>query len=255
MSKVIAGNWKMNGSKKDLDIWFEDFYNAMCESEKNYNDNIPTVLICVPTIFINYAISLAEKYNSKTKFIKINIGCQDIYVEGKGAYTGNNSAVFLCDFGLKYTLVGHSERRQNDNETDAMVSKKVYNAVENNIIPILCVGESLEIREKKQHLDFVGQQVLNNIKDVDLGKIIIAYEPVWAIGTGKVPTLDEIQEVNSYLKKVLDCSDKTPVLYGGSVKSSNVKDIVSLDSVDGVLVGGASLKGEEFFNIVKNSVL
>ncbi|MDR0572347.1 MAG: triose-phosphate isomerase [Rickettsiales bacterium] len=252
MQKIISGNWKMNGSRSDLNRWFEDFFGEVLEFEKNLNQAAPIVLICVPTIYIGYAENLAIKYNERTKYIKINIGCQDIHVEERGAYTGSNSVVFVGDFDLKYTLIGHSERRQYERETDEIVAKKAINAIKNSITPIVCVGESLEVRDKQQHLSFIEEQVLKSTNGVDINRIIIAYEPVWAIGTGKVPTLNEIEEINSKIKEILG---EIPVLYGGSVKSSNTKDITSLRSVDGVLVGGASLKGEEFFNILKNSIL
>jgi triosephosphate isomerase len=255
MQKLILGNWKMNGSKSDLESWFGDFFKNATEFEKTYRGEAPVVLICVPAIFIEYAQKLADKFNPRTKNIKVNIGSQDIHQEDKGAFTGNISALFIKDFGLKYTLVGHSERRQYEGETSELVAKKSANAIKNSITPIICVGEPLEIREKRQHLAFVKDQTLDSIKNVDLNKAIIAYEPVWAIGTGKVPTLDDIEEINSYIKKILAGSGNVAVVYGGSVKSSNAKEIMSLKSVDGVLVGGGSLKGEEFFNIAKNSVL
>ncbi|MDR1203374.1 MAG: triose-phosphate isomerase [Tannerellaceae bacterium] len=249
MQKLILGNWKMNGSKSNLESWFSGFFKNVTEFEKTYKGEASVVLICVPAIFIEYAQNLADEYNLKTKNIKVNIGSQDIHFEDKGAFTGNTSALFIKDFGIKYTLVGHSERRQYEGETSELVAKKSANAVRNGITPIICVGEPLEVREKRQHLAFVKDQTLDSVKNVDLSKIIIAYEPVWAIGTGKVPTPDDIEEINSYIKKTLTGSGNVAVVYGGSVKSSNAKEIMSLKSVDGVLVGGGSLNGEEFSNI------
>jgi triosephosphate isomerase len=251
MLKLISGNWKMNGSKSELKSWFDDFFKNAIEFEKSCEKTVPSTLICVPSIFVEDAQNLANEYNKKVKNIRINIGSQDIHQEDKGAFTGSTSALFIKEFGLKYTLVGHSERRQYDGETNELVAKKSINAIKNDLTPIICIGESLETREQKQHLSFIEKQALASTNGVDLNKSIIAYEPVWAIGTGKIPTLDEIEEINSYIKKVLG---NVVVLYGGSVKSSNTKEITSLKSVDGVLVGGASLKGEEFFNILKNSL-
>ena len=250
MAKIIAGNWKMNGSKSDIETWFKDFYNA----DKG-NKNLPTVLISLPSIYIQYCKEVAKNY----KGIEVNIGVEDCHQELKGAFTGNISATMLKDFDVKYSIIGHSERRQYEKETNEIVNKKAKTCVENGIIPLVCVGEDLETRESNNYLQFIENQVLESTKDLNLNKIIIAYEPVWAIGTGKVPTLMEIEEINSYIKAIL--SKKTGikeenivVLYGGSVKSSNVADITGLKSVDGVLVGGASLKGEEFYNIVANSL-
>lgn len=250
MAKIIAGNWKMNGSKNDIETWFKDFYNA----DKG-NKNLPTILISLPFIYIQYCKEVAKNY----KGIEVNIGVEDCHQELKGAFTGNISATMLKDFDVKYSIIGHSERRQYEKETNEIVNKKAKTCVENGIIPLVCVGEDLETRESNNYLQFIENQVLESTKDLDLNKIIIAYEPVWAIGTGKVPTLEEIEEINSYIKAILNKKtgikeENIVVLYGGSVKSSNVADITGLKSVDGVLVGGASLKGEEFYNIVANSL-
>ena len=257
---IISGNWKMNGSKKDLDQWFEDFFKQAKEFEKNntIKDN-PLLLICVPDLYFSYAQELAKKYNATTKTLKVNIGLQDLHQEDKGAFTGNTSAVFAEEFGCNYSILGHSERRQYQHESNEIVAKKAINAIKHNITPLLCIGETLEIREAKKHLEFIEKQLLESIKDVDLSKTIIAYEPVWAIGTGKVPTMAEIDEICTFIKKIASKSTglnikDIKVLYGGSVKSSNVAEISKIEAVDGVLVGGASLKGEEFFNIYKNSL-
>lgn len=259
MIRIISGNWKMNGSLADLDNWFKDFFNKAVDFEKTHSEKVSDVLICVPSIYIQYASKLAEEYNKKTKNIKVFIGSEDCHQENKGAFTGNISPVMLKEFGVKYTIIGHSERRQFEKETNILVLKKAINALNNDITPLICVGESLEVRENKKHLEFIEQQVLESTDGIDIKKVIIAYEPVWAIGTGKVPTLSEIEEINSYIKKVLAKKnnineDDVNVLYGGSVKLSNTKEITSIKSVNGVLVGGASLKGEEFFNIVINSL-
>lgn len=256
MISIIAGNWKMNGSKKELDQWFKDFFGKAEEFEKTTKlKEVPLILICIPSIFIEYAQILAKKYNEKTKQIKVFIGAQDCHYEDKGAFTGNTSTSFLNEFDCKYSIIGHSERREFEKETNNLVAKKSINAIENNITPLLCVGETLNIREAKQHLNFIQEQVKESIQGVDLSKTIIAYEPVWAIGTGKVPSIEDIEEMNSFIKKLVSSEIKDlKVLYGGSVKSSNIAEISALPSVDGVLVGGASLKGEEFFNIFKNSL-
>lgn len=244
----------MNGSVENIKSWFEDFFNKAKDFENV--DKFPSVLICLPSIYIPYAQEISKKYFGK---LEVFIGAEDCHQENSGAFTGNVSPTMLKEFGVKYVIVGHSERRQYENESDELVAKKALNALNNNITPILCVGESLEVRESGRHLDFIKKQVLNSTEGLDLNRTIIAYEPVWAIGTGKVPTLDEIEEINSYIKKVLAeknkmTEDSISVLYGGSVKSSNTREITGLKSVNGVLVGGASLKGEEFFNIIANSL-
>ncbi len=258
MLSIIAGNWKMNGSKKDLELWFKDFSEAVSgDITLSSVEKDVKILICVPSIFIQYAQDLAKAFNSNNRRFKILIGSEDCHYKNEGAFTGNISPVFLKELGCGYTIVGHSERRMYEGETDDIVNKKAINALASDLIPIVCVGESLEIRENNTYLDFIRNQVLASLKDVDLTKAIIAYEPVWAIGTGKVPTTKEIEQINKFIKDLTYKEFKTKdvkVLYGGSVKSSNISDISKLKSVDGVLVGGASLKGTEFFNIFKNSL-
>jgi triosephosphate isomerase len=244
---IISGNWKMNGSKSMIEQWFKDF----AEISKGTKNNGIDIVICVPDLYIGYAISKADEFNKNSTF-KVSIGAEDIHPAEKGAFTGNISPLFLNEFNCKYTLTGHSERRQYQNETDELIQQKSNSALTHNITPIVCVGEDLKIRESKKHLEVVERQVLITTKDLDLSKLIIAYEPVWAIGTGKVPTISEIEEVCSHIKKILKKNVK--VLYGGSVKGDNAKEILSLKSVDGVLVGGASMKGVDFFNIVQGAI-
>ena len=187
----------------------------------------------------------------------IKVAAENCNELDSGAYTGEVSVPMLKEVGITYCIIGHSERREYEKETNEIVAKKSVNAIKNSLTPLICVGESLETREAKQHLEFIEKQVIESVKDVDLNKAIIAYEPVWAIGTGKVPSLDDIEEINAHIKSVVAKEfgvKDIKVLYGGSVKSSNIDGISKLKSVDGVLVGGASLKGEEFFNIYKNSL-
>lgn len=261
MTTVISGNWKMNGSKAMIDQWFVDFTKSAKEFEDS-NDlkgkELPLILICVPDIYIEYAIKKAQEYNTKMNYFKVLIGAEDCHFEEKGAFTGSISPLFLNEINCKYTLVGHSERRQYQNENDMMIAKKATAALAHGIVPVICFGEDLATREAGKHLEVVGEQVLNSTEGVDLTKVILAYEPVWAIGTGKVPTEAEIDEMEGYVKDILNkmkgVDTKTlTVLYGGSVKASNSKDILSLKNVNGVLVGGASMKGEEFFGIVKGN--
>lgn len=261
MTTIISGNWKMNGSKAMIDQWFEDFTKSAIEFEKEHQidkDKLPLILICLPDIYIEYAMKKADEYNAKMKQFKVFIGAEDAYYEEKGAFTGNTSPAFLKEIGCKYTLVGHSERRQYQHESDSLVAKKASKCLGYGITPLVCVGEDLATREAKKHLEVVGEQVLNSTAGVDLENIIIAYEPVWAIGTGKVPTEADIDEMEGYIKDILHKmrqieTSKLKVVYGGSVKSSNAESILHLKHVNGVLVGGASMQGEEFFGIVKGS--
>jgi len=253
MTRIISGNWKMNGSKAMIDHWFEDFFLKVKQFESTNTidkDKIPLVLICVPDIFIEYAMLKANIYNKTSKYFKVHIGAQDVHQDDNGAFTGNTSPLFLKEVNCKYTIVGHSERRQFQHEDNDMVSKKAKSALNHNITPLVCVGEDLATREANKYLDVVGKQVIQSTEGLDLNLAIIAYEPIWAIGTGKVPTLDEINEMIVFIKNTLH-ADKVKVLYGGSVKSSNAADILKLPPCDGVLVGGASMKGAEFFDIAR----
>ncbi|GMO11008.1 MAG: triose-phosphate isomerase [Rickettsiales bacterium] len=247
----ISGNWKMNGSKSAIDQWFADFTNLAKENEGNAKTP-NEILICVPDVYIEYAIAKANEYNKGTNNFKVNIGAENVHEEEKGAFTGNTSPLFLNEVKCEYTLTGHSERRQFQGETDEVINKKSASALQHNITPVICCGEDLAVRESKKHLEVVGKQVEIATAGLDLDKVIVAYEPVWAIGTGKVPTTEEIDEVCAHIKAVLKKQD-LKVLYGGSVKGSNAKEILTLKNVDGVLVGGASLKGADFFDIIKGT--
>ena len=256
MTTIVSGNWKMNGSRVALKEWFEAFYAKASEYEQKGEVNsskIPTILLCLPDIYIEHASKLAKEFNANTKF-KVYIGAEDCHMEDTGAFTGNNSAAFLKDFDCKYTLVGHSERRQFQGETSEMVAKKAAAALRNNVTPVVCFGEDLTAREKGTFFEFVKDQVLKSTEGIDLTKVVLAYEPVWAIGTGKVPSEADINEMEGFVRETLAKErgvdkNKLTLLYGGSVKASNAGAIIGLSEVNGVLVGGASMKGEEFFNI------
>ncbi|MDR2777218.1 MAG: triose-phosphate isomerase [Rickettsiales bacterium] len=255
MVKIISGNWKMNGSRKEIKKWFQNFFKKVELFEKINRKEVPDILLCVPSLYLSFAKQVAAGHNKDTEQFKIIIGAQDCHYETSGSFTGNLSPLMLREFDIDHTIVGHSERRLFEHETDELVAKKARACIENDITPIICVGEPLSIRETGKHLEFLAKQVFDSTENVDITRAIIAYEPIWAIGTGKIPTLDEIEETNGYLKKVLSKKSSIPsneitILYGGSVKASNSKEISNLESVDGMLVGGASLKGDEFFDIV-----
>lgn len=199
---------------------------------------------------------------NELKGSNIKVGAQNIYFEDKGAYTGEISAEMLKDIDMDYCIVGHSERRKYFKETDQDVNKKVKKLLEYGIIPIICVGESLEQREEKQHFEVVKKQVVQAFKDIqasDAVSCIIAYEPIWAIGTGKTATKEEAEEMCKYIRDIIsqlynsDVSETIRIQYGGSVNLSNAKEILTMPNIDGALIGGASLK-LEFVDII-NSII
>ncbi len=192
-----------------------------------------------------------------TRGTAIRVGAQNCADEAKGAYTGEVSAEMIASLGISYVILGHSERRQYYGETSATLNKRMSQAYANNLVPIYCVGETLEERESGKLWDVVKAQVeevVFNLTDEQFRQLVIAYEPVWAIGTGKVATADQAQEMHAFIRKVLadkfpTLAEKTPILYGGSVKPENAKEIFAKEDVDGGLIGGASLKAEDFIGI------
>ena len=236
-NKIIAANWKMNGS---LD--FIDNYLANLNSIEIPNDICG--IFCPPSIYLN---------NCKLSNKSLYLGAQDCSIYDNGAYTGDISALMLKDISCDFCIVGHSERRTIFNQSDKDIRLKSSKLIENSIIPILCVGETLD--EKNQGL--TKQTLRNQISfsmpiNASTNTVIIAYEPIWAIGTGLTPSLEEIQEIHYFLKHEIKEFMNYKILYGGSVKSSNSFEILNLQSVDGVLVGGASLDFIEFSKILKN---
>ena len=243
--KVIAGNWKMN-ILPDATINFINEFAPLVKDTQN------DVILCVPYTDLFYALLNVQGTN-------IKIGAQNMHWEDNGAYTGEISGKMLKSIGVEYVIIGHSERRQYFAETDETVNKKVKKALECELKPIICVGETLEQREQGVTKDIITNQVakaLEGISEEQLEKIIIAYEPIWAIGTGKTATKedanDTIKEIRAKLAEIYgnDNAEKVIIQYGGSVKSSNAKELFNMSDIDGGLVGGASLKSEEFSKIV-----
>ncbi len=243
--KVIAGNWKMNKSPKDVEEFMEKFPGLVSDTENE-------VILCVPFIDLCKAVKLSKGTNVK-------IGAQNMHFKDSGAYTGEISPKMLNDLNVEYVIIGHSERREYFNETDETVNLKIKAALTHDLKPIVCVGETLEQREAGITKDFVTGQVRNALKEItedELKKIIIAYEPIWAIGTGKTASKEDANEVCKWIREELralygDVADEIIIQYGGSVKSSNAKDLFEMSDIDGGLVGGASLEPEEFSKIVK----
>ncbi|OFV71685.1 triose-phosphate isomerase [Acetobacterium wieringae] len=240
---IIAGNWKMN--------------NDSFETEKLMNTLLPLVagaeaevVFCPTYLGLQKAVELAKDSN-------VGIGAQNMHFEKSGAYTGEVSGEMLKAIGVKYVLIGHSERREYFNETDETVNKKAIKALSLGITPIVCCGETLEERESgKAEAKVVGQMEAGLKGIDDITKVVVAYEPIWAIGTGKTASKEEANEACGWVRKTIakmfgeDAAQKVRIQYGGSVNPENIKDLMAMDNIDGALVGGASLK-PTFSEIVK----
>ena len=239
---IIAGNWKMNMLPNEA-IGFIEELEPLVKDTKN------EVIICVPFTDFFYANNMSQDTN-------INVGVQNMHYEDKGTYTGEISAPMLKSINCKYVIIGHSERRQYFNETDETVNKKIKKALEYELKPIMCVGETLEQKEDGKTISVITNQIekgLEGLEAKDLENIVIAYEPIWAIGTGKTATSEDAQNtIKSIRNKVKELfnTDDISILYGGSVKGSNAKELFSMPDIDGGLVGGASLKADSFAEIV-----
>jgi len=245
---LIAGNWKMNGNKKDI-----SFIKGLLKFISNHKFKNVEVLICPP-------FTLIDKFSSLTSRSSINIGAQDCSSNESGAYTGEISASMIKDFNGKYCIIGHSERRIYHNETNNLINSKILQAQEKNLRTILCVGETLSDRKNKRTLRVLGNQIKASLKGkINPNQLDIAYEPVWAIGTGLVPNNSDIEEVHNFifskLKKIYGNRVKNiRILYGGSVNSNNISSISSLNNVSGALIGGASLKIGDMKSILKQFI-
>lgn len=240
MRKILAaGNWKMNKTASEA----SEFIKELTESVKGAKND---VLICVPFTNLETAVRLTEGTNVK-------VGAQNMDYHDSGAYTGEVSADMLLDAGVKYVVIGHSERREYYNETDKTVNLKVLKALEKGITPVLCCGESLEQREGGITFDWVRMQIKLALAGVeDVTKVVIAYEPIWAIGTGKTATSEQAEEVCGAIRECVatlygkDAAENTTILYGGSVNAKNAAELFAMENIDGGLVGGASLKTADF---------
>lgn len=242
---LIAGNWKMNKTVSETVTLVSEI------TDKITNPNCD-VVICVPYTSLNDAVKL-------TNGSPIKVGAQNMHFLDNGAYTGEISADMLLELGVTYVIIGHSERREYYNETDETVNKKILKSIEKNLIPIVCVGETLEQRENNETLDLVKGQVEKALKDVsssDIKKVVFAYEPIWAIGTGKTATCEQANEVCKYIRECVknlynkEIADEIKILYGGSMNVKNADELLKEPDIDGGLIGGASLKSEDFSNIV-----
>lgn len=242
---IIAGNWKMNMSIKEGVEFIKSIKTPLEGTDVE-------VVICAP-------FTMLKDLKETAKGSNIKIGAQNMHYNENGAFTGEISPMMLKEIDMDYVIIGHSERRQYYNETDETVNKKVIKALEVGILPIMCCGETLEEREAEQTKDIVKNQIINGIKGIsndDMKKVVIAYEPIWAIGTGKTASSEEANEVIAYIRETLkdiygeETSEEVRIQYGGSVKPANVEEIMNQPDIDGALVGGASLKSESFIELV-----
>lgn len=229
--KFIVGNWKMNGTMDDK----EKLLHSLKHVETNNK-----IIVCLPFTLLH------------GNDFGITIGAQDISEHKNGAYTGDISGTMIRESGAKYVIVGHSERRLYHNETNEIVKAKAIAAIKNKIIPIICIGETDTEHDAGRTMSVVKQMLLQSVPKT--GEYIIAYEPRWAIGSGITPTNEEISNVFQTIIKTLHSIDRenTPVIYGGSVNLSNANDIINIENVDGLLIGGASLKSDTFVPIIKS---
>lgn len=239
----IAANWKMNKTLSET----QEFISKFIPEVKEKSD--VDIAIALPFTYLTVA---AEKL----KNTNVMLAAQDVFYEEKGAYTGEISPLMLVDIGCQYVIVGHSERRQYFNETDDIVNRKIKAAKKAGLGVVLCIGESLDEREAGKTFDVLQREIEKGLNGVDLDNMVIAYEPIWAIGTGKTATPEQAQETHAYIRDRLNIlygnkADDLCIIYGGSVTPDNIDSLMACKDIDGALVGGASLKVESFIRIVK----
>ena len=278
--KIIVANWKMNHGFDEVDDWIEGFYKVYSDNLKN--EKFIDVVLCPPFVLLDYVDTqliedgfhflefIANKEGRTVEDFEVEeiskyvydarplkIGAQDCGFEDEGQFTGDVSAKLLQEVNCEYVIVGHSERRKNQQETNEIIAKKALSAFKNKITPIICVGESKEIRDQGQHFDFVKEQIIKSIPLVKTARIVIAYEPIWAIGTGETAQVSQIEEMVKFIRQVYENEvaqfvEEFFLIYGGSVNSANSGEILNIKGLDGLLVGKASLDIEEFTKILKS---
>jgi triosephosphate isomerase len=242
---LIAGNWKMHGTN----AFASDLAGSLADKMSDVGNNGVEMLLCPPALLLGAVrASIGDS--------GISLGGQDCHAAEQGAHTGDTSAAMLHDAGCAYVIVGHSERRADHDEDDATVNAKASAAQTSGLVPVICIGETLEEREAGRAVEVVTGQLRGSIPEGSLAAtMVVAYEPVWAIGTGRTPTLEDISEVHDAIRSALkgvssDC-ESVRILYGGSVKPENASEILAVANVNGALVGGASLKGDDFWAIAE----
>ena len=244
---IVAGNWKMNKTTKETEKFFTEF-KPLVAGVKNVE------------IVIGASFTALETATRETKGTNIKIAAENMNANDSGAYTGEISPLMLKDLGVEYVILGHSERREYYGETDSIINEKVKAALKHGLKPILCVGEKLEERENGTTEAVVKEQTVGGLKDVsasDMSNVVIAYEPVWAIGTGKTASPEQAQEVHAFIRNLLtelysvEVSENVTIQYGGSMNDANASELIAQKDIDGGLVGGASLIPEKFTIIAK----
>lgn len=245
--KIVAGNWKMNTNLESARTLANNISKAL---EQNPTETVD-VILAPPFPFLGTVVGVAEE--------KYAVAAQNMSQHEAGAYTGEISADMLQSLGVQYVILGHSERRAYYGETNELLAEKVQKAIESDLVPIYCIGESLKERKSNQYLAVIEQQLsvaLFDLSEEDFGKVVIAYEPVWAIGTGETATPEQAQEVHAYIRKLIQekynetVAEATSLLYGGSCKPGNAKELFAQEDIDGGLIGGAALKAEDFTAII-----
>jgi len=244
--KLIAGNWKMYKTRVETHSFLDKFLELLPEHE-----TVNEIAICAPFTQLDMLVE-------RLKGTGVAVGAQNMHYAEEGAYTGEVSAAMLCEAGVDYCVIGHSERRQYFAETDETVNKKLHTALKHGIVPIFCVGEVLEERDAGEEFSVVKRQVetgLSGLTPEDVQSLVIAYEPVWAIGTGRTATAEQAEQMCAYIRGEVDrlygteTAEEVRIQYGGSVKPENAAEILSMPNIDGALVGGASLVPDAFFKI------
>ncbi|MDQ3072744.1 MAG: triose-phosphate isomerase [Bacteroidota bacterium] len=248
--KIIAGNWKMHKRIDEGAV----LINSIAKSLEKEDLSNKKIILFPPATLLSKAAEIAKTAQN------ISVGAQNCHFESEGAFTGEISAAMLADVGTEYVLAGHSERREYFSEDDSILAKKTTAILREGMIPIYCCGEKLEEREAGKHFDIIRKQIsegLFHLSADEITRTIIAYEPVWAIGTGLTASPDQAQEIHAFIRKLVAekfgerTAQEVPILYGGSVKGSNAKALFTQPDIDGGLVGGASLKAEDFLEIIQ----
>jgi len=247
---IIAGNWKMNMLFTEV----EDYLFELSDNIERKELGSVEVIICPPALYLELSSDIANDS-------KFHIGAQNVNDNANGAFTGEISAAMLHSMDLKYCIIGHSERREYYSESDEMINAKLKKLHKNEIVPIFCIGETLEQREQGITKDVILAQLSGGLKDVKIkDNVVIAYEPVWAIGTGKTASSQQAQEIHALIREWLeenyskDISEKTSILYGGSMKPENIKELLNQPDIDGGLIGGASLDVTKFSSMIVTAV-
>ncbi len=247
---IVAGNWKMNKTFEEAD----ELLFSIAEPLQEVDLDATQVILCPPVLYAEMFTDIALENN-------FSVGAQNCSNQESGAYTGEISAAMLKSMDLEFCLVGHSERRKYFNEDSKMLAEKVDLLLDNAINPIFCCGEALEEREANNHFDVIGKQLFEGLFHLsadELDNVVVAYEPVWAIGTGKTASPEQAQEMHAFIRNLIakkynqEVADNMSILYGGSCNAKNAKELFALKDVDGGLIGGASLKAEDFLTIIKS---